>query len=270
MDKDILVVVMPVHNEEHYIIHALRSLRQQIHKPTRIVVVNDGSTDNTAQISGHYADVITLPRSKGYGPGIARNLNTGKNYLDNSQGFYDFLMVMDADFVLDKKYIVECLNSFDNNTMVVGGLTHGRRITSIRGAHRIYPKWFLDENPFPSIRGWDGYHIYQALKKGYTTKVVNTAIAYEQRQQGRSSLWRELTKGVDSYKNGYTIVHIIVRIFRSLIEKRVDSAMLIPFGYVYACLRKEQKHPFAKNITEFQKQRIKTHIFEFIDKVIPT
>ena len=45
-----LCVVIPVYNGEQYINHCIDSLQNQSLKDIQIIVVDDGSTDQTAQI----------------------------------------------------------------------------------------------------------------------------------------------------------------------------------------------------------------------------
>jgi glycosyltransferase involved in cell wall biosynthesis len=43
-------IVIPAHNEEAFISLTLQSLISQTHLPSKVVVVNDNSTDKTAEI----------------------------------------------------------------------------------------------------------------------------------------------------------------------------------------------------------------------------
>ena len=49
--------VIPARNEERYIERTLQALVRQTLRPSRIIVVNDGSTDRTAEIAAKYADL---------------------------------------------------------------------------------------------------------------------------------------------------------------------------------------------------------------------
>ncbi|HEX9907284.1 MAG TPA: glycosyltransferase [Thermoplasmata archaeon] len=43
-------VVIPAYNAERFILDALQSVKEQTHRPVEVIVVNDGSTDRTAEI----------------------------------------------------------------------------------------------------------------------------------------------------------------------------------------------------------------------------
>lgn len=66
-------VVIPAHNSERYIVPALDSILAQRHRPIEIVVVDDGSTDSTAQIVRRYGSEVRLIQQEQHGHPAARN-----------------------------------------------------------------------------------------------------------------------------------------------------------------------------------------------------
>jgi glycosyltransferase involved in cell wall biosynthesis len=74
-------VVIPAFNCEKHIITALDSVFNQSQKPGQVIVVNDGSTDNTEEVilTSRYADLIDYHRIKNSGPGAARNFGVMKS-----------------------------------------------------------------------------------------------------------------------------------------------------------------------------------------------
>ncbi|MBO7664407.1 glycosyltransferase, partial [Candidatus Saccharibacteria bacterium] len=80
MEKPVRVTVLVyVHNAEKYLIDCLKSLSNQILDDMEIICINDGSTDESADILKNFATkeprmrVIELKKSAGYG----RVLNRG-------------------------------------------------------------------------------------------------------------------------------------------------------------------------------------------------
>lgn len=87
--KPLVSVIIPVYNGERYISQAIHSVLAQDYRPLEIIVVDDGSTDQTAQIAQEFSEVIYLHQSN-QGPGSARNLG-----VLSSRG--EFIAFLDGD-----------------------------------------------------------------------------------------------------------------------------------------------------------------------------
>ncbi|MFT4519070.1 MAG: glycosyltransferase involved in cell wall biosynthesis [Halioglobus sp.] len=83
-------VIIPVYNSARYICRALDSVLAQNMPGLQIIVVDDGSTDNSATLVSQYAASVTLLRQGNRGPAAARNWG-----VEQSRG--EFLMFLDAD-----------------------------------------------------------------------------------------------------------------------------------------------------------------------------
>ena len=100
-------VVIPAHNEQHNIVRCLASLLGQTRQPRTIVLVDDGSTDATADLARAFGEfhgvairVVRRPVSIGKTPTIKDLART----LDS-----DVLFVLDADTLLESKTYIERL-----------------------------------------------------------------------------------------------------------------------------------------------------------------
>jgi glycosyltransferase involved in cell wall biosynthesis len=75
-------VIIPVYNGERYLGAALESVLTQTYRPVEIIVVDDGSTDNTAQVVQAFARRCTVPlryfHQENQGPAVARNRGIAK------------------------------------------------------------------------------------------------------------------------------------------------------------------------------------------------
>lgn len=89
-------VIIPAFNEEESISSCLSSLLKQTHKGLEIIIVDDGSTDDTKEIIKTYT--VKLLEQKHLGPGLARNLGARE-----ARG--EILVFVDADMVFDEKFI---------------------------------------------------------------------------------------------------------------------------------------------------------------------
>jgi glycosyltransferase involved in cell wall biosynthesis len=72
--EDILVsVIVPVYNGERFVHEAIASIRRQRHKKTEIIVVDDGSTDDTPAVVAALGPGVEYLRQANSGPPAARN-----------------------------------------------------------------------------------------------------------------------------------------------------------------------------------------------------
>jgi glycosyltransferase involved in cell wall biosynthesis len=83
-------VIMPCFNAEAYIAEAVECVLSQTYKTIQLIVVDDGSTDNTSHILQKYKKHITFISQSNKGPGPARNRG-----LDEAKG--NFVAFLDAD-----------------------------------------------------------------------------------------------------------------------------------------------------------------------------
>lgn len=98
-------VIMPVYNSERYLSETIESICNQSFTDWELVIVDDGSKDNSVQIIEAYAEKdrrIKLYKNESveHGPGSARNIG-----LDNAKG--EFIYFIDADDWIDKS-LLQC------------------------------------------------------------------------------------------------------------------------------------------------------------------
>lgn len=95
-------VVIPCFNYGHLLAEALDSCLRQTHQPHQILVIDDGSTDDTGDVARSYGPVVTYVAKRHAGVSAARNMGarlaTG-----------DFVVFLDADDLLEPDYISCCL-----------------------------------------------------------------------------------------------------------------------------------------------------------------
>ena len=74
--RDLVTIIIPAYNAEKYVEGAVSSVLRQTWKNLQIIIVNDGSTDKTAQICERLSksdDRITLINKNNGGVSSARN-----------------------------------------------------------------------------------------------------------------------------------------------------------------------------------------------------
>lgn len=91
MQSGLVSIMMPAYNAEKFIAEAIESVLAQTYPHWELLVVNDGSTDATAEIAKQYTDSrIKLIHKENGGESSARNVA-----LEYSQG--EFIAYLDAD-----------------------------------------------------------------------------------------------------------------------------------------------------------------------------
>ncbi len=76
-EADLVSCIVPAYNSEQFITEALDSIVAQTYRPLEIVVVDDGSTDTTAEMVRAHSGKVRLLRQDNTGPAAARNLGLG-------------------------------------------------------------------------------------------------------------------------------------------------------------------------------------------------
>lgn len=106
-------IIVPAYNTEKYIDKCLESLINQTYKNIEIIVVNDGSTDNTKEIVENFAhsdDRINLFNIENGGVSNARNFA-----IRNSTG--EFVVFVDSDDYISSKYVEILLSCAIKNNL---------------------------------------------------------------------------------------------------------------------------------------------------------
>jgi glycosyltransferase involved in cell wall biosynthesis len=70
---DTVSVIIPAYNAARFLADSLRSVIQQTRRPEEIIVIDDGSTDDTATIARSFATAVRYVRKPNGGPASARN-----------------------------------------------------------------------------------------------------------------------------------------------------------------------------------------------------
>lgn len=139
-------VIITSYNHAQFLPDAIRSVQRQTYQPIEIVVVDDGSTDNTREVVKQFNDVkyVFQPNA-----GLSAARNKG---IDESIG--KFLVFLDADDWLYDEAIAINLSHLKRN----------KHCVLVSGAHDKVDEWgyIIDEEPARSIEK----NHYQELLQG--------------------------------------------------------------------------------------------------------
>lgn len=107
MNTHLVSVIIPIYNSQDNIIDCINSVIDQTYKNIEILLVNDGSTDNSLSICKNFAkndDRIKIIDIENQGVSVARNIG-----IEKSKG--DYIIFVDSDDYIDSTIVEKMLNS---------------------------------------------------------------------------------------------------------------------------------------------------------------
>lgn len=118
MGQSLVSVILPVFNAERYVAPALESVLQQTHDNLQVIVIDDGSTDNSLQIVRAVAAGDARVRIHAReNRGLVATLNEALSHCDG-----EFVARMDADDICRRDRITKQLGYLEEHGLdIVGG-----------------------------------------------------------------------------------------------------------------------------------------------------
>ena len=110
MKKPKFSIIVPVYNTEKYLKRCLDSIKSQSFKDYEVIIVNDGSTDNSSDIISKYSYKVINQENQGLS--MARN-----NGVKDANG--EYLIFLDSDDYIEKDLLKEINKSLSNNPDLV-------------------------------------------------------------------------------------------------------------------------------------------------------
>lgn len=112
-------IIVPIYNSEKHISKCIKSILSQTYKNFELILINDGSTDNSKKIIEQFKkkdDRIKVINKENSGVADTRNLG-----IKNANGFY--IMFIDNDDYIEQNYIETFINANkdENYDIVLGG-----------------------------------------------------------------------------------------------------------------------------------------------------
>lgn len=117
MMKDLVSIIIAVYNAGRYLSECLDCLLAQTHKNIEIILVDDGSKDNSYRICAEYAakySNVQIYQKENEGSASARNLG-----LEYAKG--DYIIFVDADDTVTTDYIEKLYNAIQGYDVAICG-----------------------------------------------------------------------------------------------------------------------------------------------------
>ncbi|MBR1753277.1 glycosyltransferase family 2 protein [bacterium] len=171
MSKKVSIII-PCYNNGKFVSEAIESALNQTYKDIEIVIVNDGSTDNSSEVIKEYADknknILFFDNEENHGVVYARNMA-----IEACRG--EYILPLDSDDIIENTYVEKAVEILDKNPDI--SIVYCETLDFNDGIKRFYP-------PFDE------------LKFRYQNMIFVTAMY-------RKSDWVEVGGYKEYMKNGY-------------------------------------------------------------------
>jgi poly-beta-1,6-N-acetyl-D-glucosamine synthase len=250
-------VITPARNEATNLVPLARCLAAQTVLPTRWMIVDNGSTDRTAEVAGRLAREhewirqTAAPGEPGAvrGGPIVRSFAAGLAALDDIAP--DVVVKLDADLTMAAGYFDGLLTAFaaDRQLGIASGICHEQENGSWRplygtrshvwGACRAYRRECLrDVLPLEERQGWDEIDALKAQLRGWRVGTLFELPFYHHRPEGdrdgARARWAD--QGDTAHYMGYRPSYLFLR---TVFQARHDPhALGMLWGYGRAAVQR--------------------------------
>jgi poly-beta-1,6-N-acetyl-D-glucosamine synthase len=269
-------------NEENYVTNTLEAMVAQKVAPVEWVIVNDGSTDRSAEIVADYCQRYPWIRLLNLaGLGDRQPEHYGGHVVDlfydglNSSWARDieFIVKLDCDVSFNAGFFEKIFEVFRQNPKL--GITSGisfalqdgvlaeERSAACHtlGATKVYRKRCFDEiGGLVRSMGWDGIDEIKARMRGWEAWPIRELIVLHHRPEGAALglLASGVERGKGSYFMGYHPVFMIARALgRMLRPALVVDGIGMLLGYFGSLCRCEPRIPDAEFVQYLRKHQIR-------------
>jgi len=239
MTKKIVSLII-ARNEESNIEQCIAALQNQTYD-SEIVLIDDGSTDNTVDRSMNAGVAHVYP----YKPthleswldcaefGLVHDFAMTKAFFCGA----DYIMIMGADHILAEDYVEILRNEMekDKNIFCCSGVIKNEK-HYISGSGRMYRHSILDRHKirFRNANGWEDLIMLEGMEHGYNVKVFDDAKSHTLRKTSSNYTKKNaLTTGAFYKETGAGPFFICARVMNMTRHGRRDGLWVL-LGYMKA------------------------------------
>jgi len=254
------IIITPVRDEEQYIEQTLKSVTAQSVLPTEWIIVDDGSSDRTAEIVQRYTQPYSWIRllrreNRGFrksGAGVVEAFYGGYDTLQCQD--WNFLAKLDGDLSFPPDYFANLLMRFEMHPTlgVAGGdLYHEVDGTlqlekcprfHVRGATKLYRRECWEAiGGLVTQPGWDIVDETKANMLGWKSESFADLRAIHHRFTGTAeSKWMDQVKnGRAYYVAGYHPLFMAAKcVFRLTARPYVTGALGMAYGFLSSYVKR--------------------------------
>ncbi len=254
-------IITPAYNESAFLPRVIQAVAAQTWKPTRWIILDDRSTDDTWRIlnaarEAHpfiYPVKRTGDHQRVLGAHVVRVFADGLPHLPAGM---EYLVKMDADILLPRRYFEALLERFQEDENL--GMASGKLFIEhqgdwieerfpdfhVTGACKTYRmKCFRQINGLIPIYGWDILDGAKARMEGWETRSFRDLMIRHLRMTGseKGMLRGHMGHGRGMYAVRALPLFVLGRALYRALEPPYAGGLMILFGYLLAWLRGEPR-----------------------------
>lgn len=256
-------IILPAHNEEKFIGNALQSIVKQTHLPMELIVVNDNSSDSTAEIIRGFVEkypfIQTIDSgnpSDAHEPG-SKIVNAFYKGFEKLNPNWDVIVKLDADVILPPDYFEKIIQTFQSNPTIgiAGGIAiieqNGNWIyekignkKQVRGPFKSYSKLCFEKiGGLKKSIGWDTVDELLAKYYGFDVKVLPELEVKLQKPTGKNYQKIHAQKtGEGFYKMDYGLwISVIASLKASAMKKNPQLFFTMMKSFLKSSLNTDSK-----------------------------
>jgi poly-beta-1,6-N-acetyl-D-glucosamine synthase len=257
------VIVSPVKDEENYIEETIKSVIKQTVKPTKWIIVDDGSHDKTPEKIDEYClkyewiQRVRIERDRQRQPGsaIINAFNQGYRLIEKE--YFDFIVKLDCDLRFDSNYFEQLLSKFKVNEKlgIASGIYYEKKDQHwvpikmpdyhAAGASKVARKECFEQiGGFLPSRGWDTIDEIKAQTMGWETCHYKDLKMYHLKTEGSGigRLHTNIMLGEIYYLTGGSKLFFLMKLLHRTIFSKplVIGAFAMLFGYIKPLINRRE------------------------------
>lgn len=161
-------VIVPVYNGEKFIEECIKNVLNQTLEEFELIIINDGSTDNTLDICKRNSEIdkkIRIINQENEGVSSARNKG-----IEQSNG--EYICFVDCDDKIEDNYLEELYNTCEENNVKISCCT----IESIDNKGNIISSRFMEDGYYKKIDALDELFKFRGLNWGPCGKLFHKSL----------------------------------------------------------------------------------------------
>lgn len=166
----LISIIVPVYNVEDYIVECLQSILRQTYRNYELIIIDDGSTDNSGGICDTISEtdtrIIVVHKKNG---GLSSSRNVGMRYATG-----EYVAFIDSDDFIDDDYIEKLINKAveDKSDIVVAPIKLYYNQSNISDFHSNNVEYLFADDYIDQI-------LHHKIDNSVCNKILNREIIKE-------------------------------------------------------------------------------------------